>query len=68
MKSAVRTHKVETSSKTGSEEQGWEEEEEVKEEGEKEDRQTLPKGEGLCRHNTLSKDPLTLLVFAFVLS
>lgn len=40
----------------------------MKEEGEKEDRQTLPKGEGLCRHNTLSKDPLTLLVFAFVLS
>lgn len=26
MKSAVRTHKVETSSKTGSEEQGWEQE------------------------------------------
>lgn len=44
-----------------------EEEEEVKEEGEKEDRQMLPKGERLCRQNTLSKGSLTLLVFAFVL-
>ena len=40
----------------------------VKEEGEKENRQMLPKGERLCRHNTISKDSLTLLVFAFVLS
>lgn len=28
----------------------------------------LPKGERLCRRNNVSKDSLTLLVFAFVLS
>lgn len=40
----------------------------MKEEGEKKDRQMLPKGEGLCRHNTISEDSLILLLFAFVLS
>lgn len=40
----------------------------MKEEGEKEDRQMLPKGEGLCRHSAISKDSLTLLGFLFILS